>query len=338
MAQQHESQKILARVGAAAAAIDPRPYEAALGAVPHLVTAMRELVTLATDSLLAVIRATEVMEADPSQTLEEAPSPIADLAFMAHWELRQQAKRLRTTGSRDPWLLIADCDALRQHVINSMVQVERVLCSETGLRPKLSRFCESDLETALETRREYMSFIRGIRSIDARLNDGQLDLAGALRLGAAGMAVLFGQAIFHELRLTDRQQLCSLQGRILDSLGADVFDEVSARRLWLDVFACVQLLAQVHARLALVEHDFNFVAELLAGEREQLGESQLAALDQLEGREPELDRLLADGVRTLSALRPSLVALHDRLAQTLGRPSLQAPGADSATMARAVWG
>ena len=339
MIQLQHRQQALVRITSSAVSVDTRPFEDDLSAVPDLVETMQQLSSTAIGALESLIEAADSgADICPAETFTGAPtSPICDVAFMAHWDLRQRAERLNSLIScLDPWLVIAQCASMRRHVIKSMVQVEQVLCQETDTAPQLTALHKSDLETAQATRRAYLAFIHGIRATEARLSAGKSDMSHALRLSVTSIAILIGRSVYQDLRVSDRQQLRALQGRILASAKGSVLDQIGARRLWMDISASAQLLTRVHERTELIETDFELLAEILDEDSELsvLSEGQHARLRELEGRDPDLDVLLASNKRELSHLRGGLVALHDRLAVTLGRALV----GESTKVTSIVWG
>lgn len=315
----------LVRIAEAAVAIDTRAYEISLETVSKLV---EELLDVANDATNTLGRLSEALETGGIGTAGAQLSATCDVAFMAHWDLRQRTDRIASyRSSREPWLVIAECAALRGHIIKSLVQVEQLLAREVGATPHLAQMRNSDLEIALASRRAYLNFIRRTRAVEARVSRADSNIEHALRLSAANIAILIGRSIYQDLRVADRRQVRSLQTRIITAVQAPMMDQLGARRLWMDICAFAQLLTRVHDRAELVENDFEFLAGVLASvdDTRTLSRAQLEQLDQLEGRDPDLDGHLAENTNPTGALYDNLVALYDRLAITLGRPLFAAP-------------
>lgn len=327
---QQQCQEDLVQVSAAVLTVDTRRFESDHDAIDELIACM---VGHANAAITALERVIENFESgpdlDPADTLVTgAGVPVVDIAFIAHVYLRQRSERLARLGkSPNSWLVIAESASLRRHILKSMIRVEQAVCAELGVSAELGHL--HDLDVALASRRVYQHYIRSVRAIGERVEGGTLDMVGALRLCATNVAQVIGRDVYEHLRVDDRQQLRSLQQRIFSAVQHPE-DELSIRRLWMDICASAELFKRIHERNELIEHDFELLAELLGDGSATLrldaeGRERLA---ELEGRDAQLDRLLGDASCPEARLRPELIELHDRLARSLGRAPLAvaAPG------------
>lgn len=315
--------------------IEVRQWETAPVAeiVAELVPELTALACQAMQALDALIEALEQPVVHDSDT--DTPSrwsSLCDIAFMARWDLR---RRLSGFGARpadgDPWSLLAECSSLRRRIVKSLCEVERTRSRILQRGFPFEGVYRSDLSIAIATRRAYRSFIRGVRSVAVRVEAGELTLLRALRLSATEIAVLIGRDIYEELRIEDRQQLRSLQGRIFAS--AVVPQTFPKQRVWSDVVAFAELLAQVQRRPELLAHDYELVCEVLARVRalrrgESLEQAWLTRLATLEGRDARLDACLAGGQDEPHPWFAILSALAEELGRALGRSDHAADLAD----------
>lgn len=309
--ERHED---LANFASVVAAIDIRPFEISDGPLNTLVLIIEKRASDA-DALFGDLADCDGESASTTQ--------IGDLAFMAKLELRQRSERLvRRATKGDSWAIIEECSSLRRHLIHSAAQVDKALCEETGAVSLFGDLLASDLDTALASRHAYLSFVRATRRIQAQVANGTMLHMQALRQCAATIAKLIGRDVYQELRIGDRQQLRGLQRRIFAWATDHQGDELEARRLRQDVSGFAELLVRIHHRSALIEHDSNFLSELLGCDAPPTPE-QLEQLDMLEGRSPELDQILAGAERPWPAIKSAITSLQHDLALTLGRAGLQ---------------
>jgi hypothetical protein len=320
-------QRALEEIVSEALAIEVREWEtrprADIGA--ELVSTLTAHAWRAVELLDELLELLELLGTDhgSSSCDRERWSQLCDIAFMARWDLRR-----RVTGfgpgepDGDPWLLIAACSSMRRRIIKSLCEVERARCRALRIPFPFVSLYRNDRDVALETRRAYRSFIRGVRSIVARVDAGELDLHRALRLSATEVAVLIGRNIYEELRVEDRQQLRSLQSRIFAA--AMVSESFTHKRVWSDVVAFAELLGQVQRRPELILHDYELVCEALARvqalrERGSLESAWVARLALLEGRDRELDTLLVCEDVDAQRWYATLYGLAQELGRDLGR-------------------
>ena len=276
-------------VSDAVRAVDTRTFEAQLDDIGELLMTMKGHAQSALSALDRVTECFEVaLDVDPSETLVDVRgSAASDTAFITHLHLRQRAQRLeRLSRSSDGWLVIGEAASLRRHIIKAMSQVERAVCAELDLTPRLEGNHEREL--ALASRAAYQRYIRAIRTISRRIDGGELDMVSGLRLCATNIAMLFGRDVYKDLRVGDRQQLRSLQDRIFDAVRQPTKDELGIRRLWMDICASAELLERIHDRVELVEHDFALVRTprgLMTVQTELVGEpAELVTIVDFRGR------------------------------------------------------
>ena len=323
MSAKRECHEQVVRVCMEARDVDTRRFETDTDLVPELVECMKACAGAAISALEQVI---EVFDAgptvDPGQTLITGTGvPVVDIAFIAHVYLRQRCERLVRLGSSpNAWLVLAESASLRRHILKSMVRVENAISVEMGLEPELGNL--HDLDVSLASRDAYQRYIRSIRTIADTVDAGRIDILGALRLSATNVAVIIGRDVYQNLRIDDRQQLRSLQQRIFAAVQQPE-DELSIRRLWMDIQSSAELLERIHERAELIEHDFELLAGVLS--EDEIGEGQRRLLRALEGRDAQVDALLGAASAPEASLREALIELHDRLARHLGREPIAQP-------------
>lgn len=246
------------------------------------------------------------------RTGEGSLQAVDDIGFLVHLELRQRAERLeRLSAGHGQLTLIGEADGGLRRIRKGLAALDAAIASATGAAATLD--FATELRTSLVVRRAYARFRQ-------RLTAGGEPAAGELRARLRGVgtqiAVLVGWQAYPLLRVRDRLQLRELQGRILGWLRTDASDDaLTGLRLWQDVVAFVEMLAQVNRRQELVEHDTALVVTALAalrGAPPPDGEAG-ALLAPLEGLDDELDRLLAADAPTADALRGALERLGARL-------------------------
>jgi hypothetical protein len=245
---------------------------------------------------------------------------IADIAFMARWELERKQQGLREIPDQDdPWKVIAECGSARRRLVKSATAVALAVAEHEGIPTALEASYVTELKRSLETRRIYAIFRRRLREA----GPFQVHNARAcLRAGGTAIATMVGRDVYEDLRVSDRIQLRRLQRRILEWLrGDDGFDTESGRRLWGDLETCSDLLLQVNHRAELCQHDEKSLHEVLEEladedqERTGLPAHLLPRIELLLGRDPVIDELIGrvaettveEWLFTLSQLRRALV-------------------------------
>jgi hypothetical protein len=334
-----ELQLLLSEVAERARSVDVRRFEEG-GAEEVTSTLLPAIENVVRDGLEALGRALAHYEAPREDDAPDESQPtavtfyqgiedlmiraagaakIAELAFMARWELERKTQALRALGGeRDHWKIIAECGSSRRRLIKSLTAVEMALCEHESLKSRLESSYVSELKRALETRRTYALFRRHLRKARPLREES---IQKCLRAGGTAIATIIGRDVYDDLRVSDRIQLRRIQTRILEWLrGADAFDSDSGRRIWQDLEACADIFLQVNHRTELCEHDARIVEDALrlVDSEHRPSEEVRSRLVSLLGRDEELDELI-EGGPTVDP-RP-LVELLRRLNRGFGRSS-----------------
>lgn len=215
---------------------------------------------------------------------------IADIAFMARWELQRKRAAVGEAVQRgDDWQLIAECCSARRRVIKTTSGTERVLSEVEGLPSLFRDVYQTERQRAIDTRAAYHAFVVGLREAERRWQ--ATDIGRCLRLIGTGVAQLVGRGIYEDLRVEDRRALRNLQTRIVSWL-RDVQDPREGRRLLSEASATASLLMEVNRRPVLVEHDCELLEQLLVAVAEPATDrvAFFKRLLSVRGRDPELDR------------------------------------------------
>jgi len=226
------------------------------------------------------------------------PSPewdeLLDVFRLARADLLERLRRIEETcESEDELVLISAAMAALGTVRRVTIVMENALSVCEGLTAALS--CLDDAERALALRRLFVELSQKLR---VHQPPGAEEVAPRLRAAAAVIADLFGRNIYAELRASDRIQLHRLQDKLLGWLGGtDGFDPALGAAVWGDLATFVELLGQINSRQELIEHDRSVLRdatlELFAGNAPASIPDRLAEmLATLEGRDPEIDRLI----------------------------------------------
>lgn len=243
-------------------------------------------------------------------------SDIADLAFMARFELRRKVEvivGLELEPSSDVWELLPTFESARRRVRKSLTAVATVLCRDAGIEPVLS--FASALSGSLETRRVYACLRRSIREDTPPVDD---EVRIRLRGIGTQIAMLVGRPIYPDLRILDRVEVRRLQARILAWLRGDPASPAHLReghRLWEDLVGFGRALTQVNRRHEILEHDAQLVElahGMLCGESEEtvVPDPLLERLMHLLGADDEIDALLDERSCDVTRWRPPLCRLH----------------------------
>lgn len=215
---------------------------------------------------------------------------IADIAFMARWELQRKRAAVGEAVLRgDDWQLIAECCSARRRVVKATSGAERVL-SEVEQLPSLFRdVYQTERQRAVDTRAAYHAFVTGLHEAQRRWQD--TDIGRCLRLIGTGVAQLVGRTIYEDLRIEDRRALRNLQTRIVSWL-RDVQDPREGQRLLSEASATASLLMEVNRRPVLIEHDRELLERLLMAAAQPATDRTefYKVLVNVRGRDGELDR------------------------------------------------
>lgn len=325
--ESHRLQHRVVELGNAVRKIDLRDYEDVSSTilVTSLIPRFQGIMDKALELLNEVATSTEEVAGDSISTdsgffrtvdalvLEPShQSALADLAFMGSFELRAKSERLRgvvdTIPSAPAWRTSdhpVDCPdapellswvaSARRKLLKVLSAFESLLCSEAGLEPRLD--FQTELVTSLAVRRAYAKLRYAI------LNDNGTqpeEVRLRLQRSCTAIARLRGRDVYFHLRYADRQQLRSLQERILALIGEREADPVNGLRLCQDIAAFVGLLASVNLRSELIEHDREVITriyEKLFLNNPQPGRisSEIAEeLASLYGLDESLDQMISD--------------------------------------------
>lgn len=186
-----------------------------------------------------------------------APSAVlADVAFMAHSELRQHLQQLqRHRGDSDVQEMISDCGSALRAIQKSLYAIEHLLCE----LEEIAHFLPSHLATSLKVRRHYRklwTFANLMGDVTAST------VRAALRGAGTRISILAGSDVYSLLREDDRFYIRELQVRILEWLRSGT-DNGAAIRIWQDFALFVEILRQVNLREELVRHDRRVIMHAL---------------------------------------------------------------------------
>lgn len=223
-------------------------------------------------------------------SLEMAARGIADLAFVARGDLMYARQELKQAAARhDYWRMASRCDAGFRHLRKALISVESAIYEFEGRKPPLRPWF--DLATSVKIRQLYGRLRTKILADEA---DPSLGVVEKLARTKRRLVKLRGLHVYPLLRFDDRLEMRRLYKRILDT-EKEGGGEESPRRLWKDVLAFAQLLAQVNHREELREHDQAAVAttlRLLSASEGALPAEARERLLSLRGLDAELDVLL----------------------------------------------
>ncbi len=223
---------------------------------------------------------------DEAVAVPDTSYQVATLAFLGRTALAPKRGALeRLSPDREVWDVISECDSTRRRIVKTLTVLETALASVEGREARLA--LSSELGRSLETRRRYaqlrLTFLGEEFSPERALI--------LLRKCGTAIAILIGQDIYPDLRIADRRQIRSLQGRILDWLRApnEPDSPLVAQRLFQDLAMFAGLIAQVRHREELVEHDIEVLARLREPTEDGQGQEMLGSLH---GLDDDLDALL----------------------------------------------
>lgn len=223
---------------------------------------------------------------------------VADVAFMARWELERKRGLLTAAATRKHgWALLSECCSTRRRVLKATSGVERVLSDVEGQASVFDDLYRTERQIAVETRAAYYVFVSDLAK--AERDAGDRDVARVIRLAGTGIARIIGRDIYDDLRIEDRMEIRSLQDRLFAWLREGT-DDRGAQRLMGDIRAFASLIMQVNRRPALIEHDRHVLNKLAAALR-MPGTDKCAfypVLKTLRGRDEQIDRLI-DGYADL---------------------------------------
>ncbi|MEM9556319.1 MAG: hypothetical protein AAGC60_18835 [Acidobacteriota bacterium] len=253
---------------------------------------------------------------------ELAARELSDLAFVTRTQLAESHDALETAlKNQYLWIVASHADTGLRRVGKGLITIESAIREYEGLEPIERRW--ADLADALEIRRLYGQFRRAIAR-GGEEPEGE-ELRTQLRSAANRIAILRDLKIYPFLRIYDRIPIRRLQKRILEWLERDDGDPAKneeGMQLWSDLLSFAELLKQINNREELREHDRRTVTRLVRLLFEaksmppQILPGHLEALEQLLGRDDQLDRIVLDPTRhTPEDLREPLLRMRDELSK-----------------------
>lgn len=215
----------------------------------------------------------ELIEHYEAPGASASASSAADIAFLAHTELRRHQHRLRAhRPASDVQEMVSECGSALRGIQKSLYAVELQLCE----LERIPRFLPSHLATSLQVRRHY----RDLWHFAAMVGDVTADtVRSALRGAGTRISILAGSDVYCLLREDDRFYIRELQLRILEWLREDT-DPGAGIRIWQDFALFVEILRQVNLREELVLHDRDVVFAA-ADELMAQGDEALPAVDKM---------------------------------------------------------
>lgn len=249
--------------------------------------------------------------------------PVLDLTSLARMELASLTKLIGHGADATPWQRVAVCDSLLQVSRRSLRALDTLVADLEGLPPPAD---DAALETALavQIRRIYIELHRTVLGDDLPDCD---TIRPRLRAAGNCIARTLSRSVAAAIRAHDRHTMRSFQGRIREALLGSRDDDATVdelTRIWQDLTNFTALLLDVNKREELRGHDLNAIVaalSLLAGRAPaaQCPDEVLDALRDCDGRDPELDALLAR-VTTVGTMRQCLDRVHMTLAPPSQRP------------------
>ena len=141
---------------------------------------------------------------------------VADVAFMARWEIERKRSMLTAAVTRKRgWALLSECCSTRRRVLKATSGVERVLSDVEGQASVFDDLYRTERQIAVETRAAYYVFVSDLTKTER--DSGDRDVARVIRLAGTGSARLIGRDIYDDLRIEDRMELAAAL-RVVSSL------------------------------------------------------------------------------------------------------------------------
>ncbi len=255
----------------------------------------------------------DLVDSDGMNLDPESRSRIADIAFVARLELRQRAARLSELAPQETANFLAECDSALRRVTKALCALDRVISRESARPAYLDTL--SELELGLQVRRCYASF-RATIFAHGEACDDVAEVEAHLRRAGHAIAVVVGQPIFAALRLHDREQLRSLQRRILGWLKSER-RLVDGAAVWRDVCAFAAILRHIDRRQELIEHDSLVIRSALRSlavhnetdDTEEISKRVFIELASLHGLDEQVDDLVGRGEMRAAVWEPVIERL-----------------------------
>lgn len=251
-------------------------------------------------------------------------SSLDDTAFMARMELRHfGAWVFSQRGPVDAETARVDYERLRQHLIESLVEVEIELSAQLCQCSELRGLTADKLERSRAVRRAYYRFITRLGELVEHLETGRSSQRDAAQAATEALELLLEDPVASHVRPRDLSHLESLCVRARAWRERGTHDELETRRLWLELRDTCVMLARIQGRRELLVHDCEFAAKLLwTAQLRRCSARKDLRLQELATRDPRLARALEQD--SDAELGRALEQLHDELAYILARPTLAA--------------
>lgn len=235
--------------------------------------------------------------------------PVLGLVAIGRMEFTELLGQMeRRSGAS--WQRVSVCDRA-YHVVRRCIRALDGLIADVEAMPRLPDDLAAETECAVQIRRAYVALHRA--ALGAAMPDAET-IRPRLRAAGAGIAALLASEVGSSVRAHDRHMMRALQARIREVLLDPSRDGASAealRRLWQDLTGFTRLLLEVNQREVLCAHDRDAFAFALADMSIEPAAAMppaevFVSLARCEGRDPDLDALLASRTVTVGALREQL--------------------------------
>ena len=222
---------------------------------------------------------------------------IADISFLARWELHEEREKLgKNSFVKETWNVINDCSSARRRLIASAIAIENAICAHEDLTSTLRDLYLRELNHSLQVRKVYAMFRYTVMGNGP---PNRKNVRQRLRKIATAIDKFAGAEIYGDLRTTDRVQIEGIYCRLVEWLQADHGgDPQESLRLWQDIESLSELLLGINNRSELREYDRTVVVEahnsLFRTDTvtDSIAEDLQVRLQSLLGRDAELDRLI----------------------------------------------
>lgn len=249
--------------------------------------------------------------------------PILDLAAIARMEISGLTEQIGRETGASAWQRIAVCDSVL-HVSRRCLRALDVLMADSEGLPRGTDDGSDETAVAVQVRHVFLELHRVV--IGDALPDSDT-IRPRLQTVGSSIARALGRSIAGSIRVHDRYAMRAFQARIREGLlnPRDDDDAIDAlTRLWQDLVNFTALLLDVNKREELRAHDREAVTVAIAKIRDlapalPCPSEVLEELYPCEGRDPELDAILARGT-SVGTLRQCLERLRATLGPLAERP------------------
>lgn len=236
---------------------------------------------------------------------ETGKQRIADLAWFAARALRDKTAALRDSmHASDIWHTIGKCLSAKRMAIKAGTTIEQAMAMELGVPCRLSALYATEVERSLRVRKLYVRFRTNMMPA---LKPSEAEAEMRLRMASVAFAGVFGELAYDDVRVQDKQLFRKLQWQVLDWMRRRLLGDHDATlraglRIWQEAAAFSECLMIINNRAELQNYDMGLASKLYKA----LCKTDMASqgeihhfwdhVKQLEGRDEELDRLIADRV------------------------------------------